>query len=84
MNFYQRLVWVEDIEQLKNETPIGTFVKFHKYYPIDRQTDSDNEEIKRDKNTIISGVITAKYPHLFMLDDGSTYPWKQYAVCCVK
>lgn len=61
---------VEDVDKLRDSTPIGSEIKFK----MTLQTYS-SAPINR---TVISGIVTAKYDHVFVLDDEYTYDWKQY------
>lgn len=66
MSFYERLYNVEDAYRLRDKTPIGSFIKFKKF-----------DSYKRS-NVTISGVVTAKYPFIFILDNKLSCTWNEY------
>ena len=62
---------IVDVEKLRDKTKIGETIKFkiyRNYYFLDDAVVSG----------IVKGKVIAKYPHVFELDDGSTYSWVDY------
>lgn len=66
----EKCLTMDDLEKLKNKTPIDGFVAFT--IPI-------WDGIKKDE-ILVYGTVKKKYPHIFMLDDGKTYQWSDYLI----
>ena len=70
---------VDDVAELRDRTAIGSYIEFNKViYKEDRVYDP-----KKDGRRVrIKGIVTEKYPNIFMLsrEDGSeeTYSWVDY------
>ena len=66
---------LEEIDALRDRTKIGETVKFrsNRYYE-----ESLSGYIGKPK--IIKAKVTAKYPHVFELDNGEVHTWKDYAL----
>lgn len=58
--------FVEEAYRLRDRTPIGSFIKFRNF--------NHNSSLK----ATISGVVTAKYPYIFILDNKQSYTWNEY------
>lgn len=67
-----RLITTESIENLRDNTPVGSFIKFRRHHSYDNNWD-DSKKFER-----VSGVITAKYNYIFVLDNGRAYSWVDY------
>lgn len=63
---------VERLEKLKDETEVGSYIKFH--------TTTMILETGNFKTANVSGIVTEKYPHIFKLDDGRYYQWVDYLI----
>lgn len=65
--------YLKDIYRLRDNTEIGETIKFRieKTYGF---VGGGEVEVPG----IIKGKVAAKYPHTFMLEDGSTYTWVDY------
>lgn len=63
-------VW--DVAKLRDSTPIGSEIEFK------IKINSGQDHFNRVSYKTIRGVVTAKYDHVFVLDNKHTYDWKQY------
>lgn len=68
---------VEGIDRLRNDTPIGTYIEFKRSVSESVSTTGLRGISKGDLITV-SGIVTKKFPNIFMLDNGKTYSWKDY------
>ncbi len=67
---------LEDIDRIRQETPLGSTISFK----IKRKPRRDDTW---DEKTVF-GVVTAKYPRIFLLKDAygheETYSWTDYLI----
>lgn len=73
MILQDRYITTESVENLRDNTPVGSFIKFkrtRKYGESERQCLRTFDDIH--------GIVTTKYSHIFVLDDGRTYSWVDY------
>ena len=64
---------VDDIDRLRDNTPIGSIIEFR----VEDSVATDKGGQKKIQKTI-KGKVTAKFPHVFVLDKKCTYTWKDY------
>jgi len=64
---------VAEIERLRDEIKIGETLKFwsDRYYEVGLSGEIGDSRI-------VEGKVIAKYPHVFVLEDGHTYTWVDY------
>lgn len=67
------VITVEDVYRLRDTTNVGDIVTFRAV--VYRRLEGYGGQTKPE--TII-GRVKAKYPHIFMLEDGRTFSWKDY------
>lgn len=72
-------IHILDVDNLRKATPVGAYIQFEK-----KVDGGDAIYHKQQKMGIISGVIQAKYPNVFMLEDGRTFSWKDYYLGKIK
>lgn len=65
--------YLKDIYRLRDNTEIGDSIGFWS----DRYFRTEASGYQGEKR-VVRGKIAAKYPHVFMLEDGSTYSWVDY------
>lgn len=76
---WDRSIHIQDIEDLRDSTPVGAYIKFEK------EINGGDAIYHREKKPgIISGVIKAKFPRVFMLEDGRTFSWIDYMLGKIK
>lgn len=63
---------VYKLEELKDSTSVGDYIKFHTTIMV--------LETGNFKTTDVSGIVTEKYPHIFKLNDGRYYQWVDYLI----
>lgn len=68
-----RLITTKSVENLRDNTPVGSFIKFKRPYKY-----SENKWGELKKFDVVSGVVTAKYNHIFVLNNDRTYSWVDY------
>ena len=68
-------IYLSEIHKLRDNTKIGETIRFksNRYYE-----ESLSGYIGKPK--IIKAKVTAKYPHVFALDNGEVHTWKDYAL----
>lgn len=76
---WERSIHILDIDDLRDSTPVGAHILFEK-------TIEGGDAIyhRQQKPGIISGVIKSKFPHIFLLEDGRTFSWKDYYLGKIK
>lgn len=67
----------EQIEKLKEKSPVGKWIKF--YYTFSGLDQTCLEKKSYEKLVVISGVIENVYEHTFRLG-GKIYQWVDYAI----
>lgn len=70
-------IHVEDVHELRDNTRIGELIEFtsDKYTRCDRFGYQPFKNIKK-----VKGIVTAKYPNVFVLNDNSTFSWVEYII----
>ena len=63
---------VDKLEELKDKTDVGSYIKFH--------VSSMIFETGKFKTKDVSGFVEEKYPHIFKLDNGRYYQWVDYLI----
>lgn len=63
---------VDKLEELKDKTEIGSYIKFHASSMI--------FETGKFKTKDVSGFVEEKYPYIFKLDNGRYYQWVDYLI----
>lgn len=69
-----RWIWVENVDELRDETPVGAEIEF----VSDRYCRILDDVPMRFGKRVIKGTVEAKFEHVFMLTNGNTYSWKEY------
>lgn len=72
---WEKSIHILDIEEFRDSTPVGTHIQFEKAMDI---------AVSRKRPEIVSGIIKSKFPHIFMLEDGRTFSWKDYYLGRIK
>ena len=69
-------IHVEDV-QLRDNTRIGELVEF----TSDKYARCDGFGYQPFKDTKkVKGIVTAKYPNVFVLNDNQTFSWTEYII----
>ena len=68
---------VEEINNLRDNTPVGTYIEF-KRKVSESVSATGLRGISKGDLITISGIVTKKFPNVFMLDNEKTYSWKDY------
>jgi len=72
---------IEEAQRLKDYTHVGDSVSFRTgWYTKIKRNNRKNDVVKTIVEETISGVVVAKYPHTFLLDNGHAYTWNQYLI----
>ena len=72
---FNESIHISDIDALRDSTEIGETIKFtHDMTPSNIGSSAHG----REKPVTIKGIIKAKFPHVFLLEDGRTFTWKDY------
>lgn len=64
---YQHISYAWD---LREETPIGSLIKF--------KTNKSTWDNQDGRVVTVKGIVTEKYPYVFMLDNGRSCTWVEY------
>lgn len=66
---------IEDVHELRDKTRIGELIEFtsDKYARCDGFGYQPFKNVKK-----VKGIVTAKYPNVFVLNDNSTFSWVEY------
>lgn len=70
-------IHIEDVHELRDNTKVGDLITFtsDKYA---RCAGFGYQEFKNIKN--VKGVVTAKYPNIFVVNNSETYSWVDYMI----
>lgn len=70
-------IHVEDVNKLRDNTRIGELIEF----TSDKYARCDGFGYQPFKDTKkVKGIVTAKYPNIFVLNDNETYSWVDYII----
>lgn len=72
---FDNSIHVRDINALRDSTEIGEIISFTKEVDFSNVSASKNG---RKKPVTITGKVKAKFPHVFLFEDGRTFSWKDY------
>lgn len=66
---------IEDVHELRDKTRIGELIEFtsDKYARCDGFGYQPFKNVKK-----VKGIVTAKYPNVFVLNDNNTFSWVEY------
>lgn len=70
-------IYVNDVDKLRDNTKVGDTIefmtdKYARYDGYDHRGFKDTKKIK--------AVVKAKYPNVFVLDDGQIFSWVEYII----
>lgn len=70
-------IHIKDVYELRDNTKVGDLITFtsDKYA---RCAGFGYQNFKHIKN--VKGVVTAKYPNIFVVNDNETYSWVDYMI----
>ena len=72
---FNESIHVKDIDALRDATKVGETIVFTHMMT---QSNVSASAHGAEKPVIITGKIKAKFPHVFLFEDGRTFSWKDY------
>lgn len=72
MKVRDKYITTEDVTNLRDNTPVGSLIMFNKF------NGCSTEWTPLKATGTVRGIVTAKYDHIFVINNNDTYSWVDY------